>query len=257
MASDALEALFVRAFAEPALRPAFLRLLMRSELLALTALQRGERDRSIVAYRRHDGALAVPAFTSDQAHSVSESLSLPGIGAPVTIWIATRVLMASTRGMHIHINPGGTFSRNFSPDEIAWLLSQEPLQFGTPDPLVLAKSMDIQLKKLDVSLPLVEAALARAFLAAPEVTRAFLVEVERIRRGCLERTLMMVAQAPPSASLTSVVSAIFDEVYDHVLLVDLCFDEGDKELVQTLAEVGAKPFYERPQQGGPLPLRVH
>ena len=257
MESSELETLFVRAFSEPALRPAFLRLLMRSEVLALTVLQPDEFNRAIVTYRRKDGALAVPVFTSEQAHAMSGSEALSNIEMPVATSIMTRDLMTSMHGYHVHLNPGGTFSRNFSPEEAAWLLNQKSLEFGVDDPSVLTKDMGVRLKNLDVSLPRVEAALARAFLATPEVVRAFLVEVDRMRQGSLERTLMVVVQAPPSAPLTNAVRTIFGETYDHLLLVDLCFDEGDKGALQTLARIAARPFYERLGRGGYLPVRIY
>jgi hypothetical protein len=252
--SNELETLFIRAFSEPALRPAFLRLLMRSEVLALTVLQPDEFNRAIVTYRRGDGALAVPVFTSEQAHAMSGSGALSDVEMPILTLITTRELMNLMNGYHVHLNPGGTFSRNFSPEEVAWLLNQKSLKFGKHDPSVLAKGMNVKLKKLDVSLPCVETALTRVFLAAPEVARAFLVEVDRIRQGCLERTLMVIVQAPPSAPLSNAVCVTFGETYDHLLLVDLCFDEGDRGAVQTLARIGARPFYERP---GAFPMRVH
>jgi SseB protein N-terminal domain len=243
MESSDLETLFIGAFTNPGLRPSFYRLLMHSDLWVLTADQPGTPSPSIVSFIRDDGAQVVPCFTSEGALGLNEPVPLSGYAPPRAVRIPSRTLMQMTQGLYLHLNPRSDFSRDFTPEEIGWLLKDEAIHYGTRRPEVAPAGTDIQLRKLAVSQPELEAALIEVFRRAPEVGCAFLVEAERVRGGELVRTMMMVAEAKPSAVLTNAVSTIFSDVYDFSLPVDLCFDEGDKDFVSTLLRVGAKPFF--------------
>ena len=136
------------------------------------------------------------------------------------------------------------YSRDFTPEEIAWLLKDETVHYGTRASEVGPAGSDIQLRALDVPHPELEAALTHVF-SNYSVDCAFLVEAERLRNGAVARTLMMVAEAEPSTALTNDVSTVFSDVYDRRLPVDLCFDEGHRDFVATLKRIGARPFYVR------------
>jgi hypothetical protein len=156
-----------------------------------------------------------------------------------------RTLMERGRGLYLHINPGSTFNLEVTPEHIASLLRDETIHNGTRAPDVPPEGAYIQLKKLNISLPALEAALMTIFREVHEVRCAFLVEAERTRQGECVRTLMMIAESAPSKWLEKAVSTVFWDVYDNALPVDICFDEGDKDFVNTLKRIGAQPFYER------------
>ena len=244
MELNELERLFVRAFNDPGSRPAFYRLLMHSDVWVITTDPLRSELRDIVSFRRDDDELVVPFFTSPNALALNDHKDLNSSGSPPVTRMPARALMEWTRGQCLHINPGSTFNREFTPEQIAYLLKDETIHNGTRTPNIPSEGVDIQLKKLNISLPLLETALMAVFREVPEVRCAFLVEAERPRHGQRVRTLMMIAEAAPSDWLENAVSTVFSDVYDNALPVDVCFDEGDKDFVHTLKRIGAHPFYE-------------
>jgi hypothetical protein len=123
-----LETLFVRAFTDPEVRPAFYRLLMHSDVLVFSIP--GEPSPSIVALPREGGGQVVPIFTSENALLLNETMTLDDPHAPCVSSVPVRTVMEMARGMYLHINPKSSLNRRFTPDEIAWLLKNEMTHFG-------------------------------------------------------------------------------------------------------------------------------
>jgi hypothetical protein len=243
VAANELDTLFSRAFEEPGIRPAFYRLLMHSDVLVLTVDRLANQPPAFVTFLRDDGAQVVPVFTSEKA--LSREAPTVGHAEPKITLMAMRRVMELTRGLHLHINPHSPFSRDFSPAEVASLLKDETVHAGMRTPETLSAGIEIQLKAIRVSMPVLEAALTQVFVTAPDVHCAFLVEVERERDGRLIQTLMVAINAKPSKDLASAVSTIFSDVYVGSLRVDLCFDHGDVGIIDTLRQIGARPFFDR------------
>ena len=144
MLLNELESLFVRAFADPGVRPAFYHLLMRSEVIVFSA--RGEPPPSIVAFPRDDGGQVVPIFTSENALLLNETVILNDPSAPCISWVPVRTVLDRARGMHLHINPKSQLNRGFTPEEIAWLLEQvqarEPMSRSQPIDPAMQRLLD-------------------------------------------------------------------------------------------------------------------
>ncbi|WP_158621179.1 SseB family protein [Dyella dinghuensis] len=249
MELNELERLFVQAFLDQGIRPAFYHLLMQSDVCVITAAPLRSELPEIVSFRRDDGAVVVPFFTSLNALALNDHRGAEDFCVPPVTRMHTRTLLERVSGHYLHINPGSAFNLEVAPEHVASLLRDETIHYGTRAPEVPPDGAYIQIRKLNVSLPALEAALVTVFREVYEVRYAFLVEAERTRQGERMRTLMMIAESVPSEWLEKAVSTVFSDVYDHALPVDICFDEGDKDFVNTLKRIGAQPFYERATVG--------
>jgi hypothetical protein len=240
-----LEALFVQAFTDPGVRPAFYRALLAGHLWVFVVPSFDPSNASIVSYIRSDGAQVVPCFTSKSATSLYGSIDAGSVRDPKVSCMPSRALMERTKGLYLHFNPRSEMSRDFSPGEIDMLLKRGTIHSGPQSSEVVPAGTDIQLTRLNVSIPDLENALRVAFARMPEVASAYLVEAERMRAGQLKSGLLMVAFAPPSALITNAVSTIFSDVYAGTLPVDFCFDSGERGFVEALQSIRAVPFYLR------------
>ena len=245
MAIDNLDVALLRAAADPGARPAFYELLMRSDVFALVAPQTETAQPSFVSMARKDGIQAISIFSSQDALLRAMDTSHAHASMPSAIKMHARDLMEITKGAHLQLNPMSTYGCSFTPKDTASLLKEGTIHNGVRVPQSLGAGVDIQLLKLNVSLPAIVLGLTTVFSSFPEVALAYLVEAERPSETGMMRRLMMVALAPPSPRLTKGVSTLFSEVYDGSLPVDLCFDSGDKGFVKTLQRIGASPFYDR------------
>lgn len=141
MKVNELEALFARAFQDPTVRPAFYRLLMRSEVLVLTADESRVQTPSIIVFPRDQGGEVVPVFTSENTLRLDSTMPLDDPHAPRVSWMSMRAVMEVTRGRYIYLNPRCVISREFTPEQIAWLLKDETIHFGTGDPDTVASGV--------------------------------------------------------------------------------------------------------------------
>lgn len=239
-----LETLFVRAFTNPATRPAFYLLLMRSEVLVFSV--HGDPPPSIVAFPRDGGGLVVPIFTSENALLHDETMALDDPHAPCVSWVSFRTVLERVRGLYLHINPRSQFNRSFRPEEVAWLLTGEAERFfsayASDRP---TEGPDLQLTDTKVSIPELEEAFTHIFTDASDVDSAFLVEVEQDREGRCDRSLLMVVHAPFSMALADAVRVVFSKVYTKGPAVNVCFDKGDKGVLEKVLRIGARPFFAR------------
>jgi hypothetical protein len=121
-----LERTMLRAASDPAERPAFYRLLLSSELVAL-----GEFGRSLVLdIVENRGRKYHPVFTSRCRLDAFTPEPMPSFTIPA------HVLFESTRGAAFVLNPGSELVKELTPDEIAGairLVGEPSVVFTQPD----------------------------------------------------------------------------------------------------------------------------
>lgn len=241
-----LEDALASATKEPGLRPAFYKLLMQSSVLILMAQGSDQEQSEMFTWMTDQGEQVAPCFTSPSAIKRFPPIILsPNIGKVTVFRIPVRTLMKQTTGLHFHLNPESEYDLFIYPEDVAILLKDETLHGGVQRPETLPSGLLLQLNKLTSPMPDLERALSALFRTLADVQIAYLVETQRVRKGRLAPVLMLVAHAKPTRELINAVSTVFSEVYKGLLPVDLCFDDGNQDFVETLKRTQAKPFYDR------------
>jgi hypothetical protein len=120
-----LERLLPLAAQEPAHRPEFYRLLLESTVYVLgTRSEEGEAgvdaasEVQIVFWERPDGTPIVPFFSSLEGLHASSRAEQPYLALPATS------LFETTRGTALVLNPNSPYGREFTPEEVAFLLAR-------------------------------------------------------------------------------------------------------------------------------------
>lgn len=121
-----LEQALLAAATNPASRPDFYHLLLASEVLVIGGTVEGGEGRrvldtgakvSIENWTRQDGSPVIPFFTSLDA--LQRAIEKPGS----YLALPARALFEITRGAALVLNPNLDYGKEFSPDEVAALLT--------------------------------------------------------------------------------------------------------------------------------------
>jgi hypothetical protein len=238
--SSELESALKDAADNSGVRPRFYKLLLESDVFTLGVVSHSGRL-SLLTYFRGRRQTA-PFFTSYDIVT-PPPVELPGSPTLQIMRVRFTKFAEMTDGLALEMNPNATVGREFSADEVRCLLRDGTIHDGYRDLDIPCEGLSVQLRRLNVPLPELEHALTTLLSGRMEVLKAYLVETERVRANEIRCSLMFVAHAPASDELSLGVSTVFSDSYDYALPVDLCFDEGDKEVVSQLERIGAIPFY--------------
>ncbi|UXI66123.1 enhanced serine sensitivity protein SseB C-terminal domain-containing protein [Tahibacter amnicola] len=240
--NSALEALMMKACAEPAWRPAFYRQLLESRVLVLVPDKpivpnaQGNDVIRFVQWRRVDGQSAIPFFTS--AKTLFDAIPQ---GAKCLV-LEVPTFLALTRGALLHLNPHSEFNLELTPDDVGGLLTTGTI--GKTEAFRLETKREVVVSAVTETPTAMLEALGKLFSQFPTVEKAYLTQLKGLYEGGEPSLLLGIEMAGDAEPVAQATGMVVRDTYCGSLKIDVTVIREDPTAMPASTFNGIAPFYD-------------
>ncbi|WP_192457364.1 enhanced serine sensitivity protein SseB [Musicola keenii] len=241
-----LEHVLMSAATEPAYRPEFFNILLESTVYVLGRSEGGDLDAASLAtgvdvdlqhWERTDGDSAIPFFSSlDALQQVIKEeqgfLALPA-----------RTLFEITQGATLFLNPRLPYGKEFLPQEIAHLLSDEG--GSLVEQHIIDGEGEISISAVEHAPSQMVDSLTQLFKQHHQVHRAYLAQIKETGDEAPHWLIGLDAVGDDIEAIIQSAGAVAMDTQPEAYPVDICLVDNDEPGISHFLIRHTTPFYER------------